>query len=450
MEPTPTRRRAAAASPTSEFPAATTAERRAVPRTGETPAAKPPTPTPSRGSGALREAGRRVVRRRVTIAVLGLAVAALLGWYVAYTQRVVRDLRREAERQTRVYASVYSALQDPTGGRALDGLFRVAEGALASGLPAIITDRSGNPTAAMNLPFTEDPPGARARAYVAELDRQNPPVVDSVTGTAIHYGDSRLVRGLRVVPALQVAALGMLLLVGVYALGVRARADRESVWAGMARESAHQLGTPLTSLSGWIALLDDAVGDDDSGGAAARRMLRSSVPQMKADLERLERVAHRFERIGRPPRRERVDLADVATRIAAYFRARVPTRAHAVTVAAHVPAEPVVVEGDAVLLEWVLESLVKNAVDALAGRGGHIDISVAPQPDGRTRVRVADDGPGVPRDLRRRIFDPGFTTKERGWGIGLSLARRIVEENHGGRISLAPTERGAAFDVVLR
>jgi signal transduction histidine kinase len=139
-----------------------------------------------------------------------------------------------------------------------------------------------------------------------------------------------------------------------------------------------------------------------------------------------------------------------ATRIAGYFRARVPSRAHAVTVEAMVPPEPIVVEGDAVLLEWVLESLVKNAVDALAGRGGRIEICAERLADGRARVRVSDDGPGVPREDRRRIFDAGYTTKERGWGIGLSLARRIVEENHGGRLTLAPVERGAAFDVILR
>ena len=171
---------------------------------------------------------------------------------------------------------------------------------------------------------------------------------------------------------------------------------------------------------------------------------------MKADLERLERVAHRFERIGRPPRREPVDVVAVVERMANYFRGRLPTRAHAVTIDVKVPPTPLVVQGDAVLLEWVIEALTKNAVDALAGRGGHIELCAEAHADGATRVRVSDDGPGVPRELRRRIFEAGYSTKERGWGIGLSLARRIVEENHGGRLVLAPTERGAAFDVILR
>jgi signal transduction histidine kinase len=136
--------------------------------------------------------------------------------------------------------------------------------------------------------------------------------------------------------------------------------------------------------------------------------------------------------------------------MAAYFRARVPKGTHAVAVNVTVPTTPTVVQGDAVLLEWVIEALMKNAVDALAGRGGRIDLGVESLVDGSTRVRVADDGPGVPRELRRRIFEAGYSTKERGWGIGLSLARRIVEDNHGGRLALANSDRGAAFDVILR
>ena len=253
-------------------------------------------------------------------------------------------------------------------------------------------------------------------------------------------------KGLRWIPRLQVAAVIMLVGIGLYAFVIRARADREHVWAGMARESAHQLGTPLMSLSGWIALLDDQVTE---AGPRADPMLRSAVASMKADQERLERVAHRFERIGRPPRREPVDVVSLVERIATYFRGRVPTRAHAVTIHTHVPPTPISVEGDAVLLEWVLEALTKNAIDALAGRGGRIDISAERLDNGDTRLRVADDGPGVPRELRSRIFDAGYSTKERGWGIGLSLARRIVQENHEGRLVLAPSDRGAAFDIIL-
>jgi signal transduction histidine kinase len=163
----------------------------------------------------------------------------------------------------------------------------------------------------------------------------------------------------------------------------------------------------------------------------------------------LERVAHRFERIGRPPRAEPVDAGDLVQRVAGYFRARVPSLAHTVTVCASVPPGVLEVRGDTVLLEWAIEAITKNAIDALAGRGGRVDLTAERLAEGSVRLRVADDGPGVNREIRKQIFRPGFSTKARGWGIGLSLAKRIVEENHGGRLVLVPSERGATFDIIL-
>jgi signal transduction histidine kinase len=170
---------------------------------------------------------------------------------------------------------------------------------------------------------------------------------------------------------------------------------------------------------------------------------------MQGDIERLERVSHRFERIGRPPRSDLVDISEVATHVADYFSARLPTLANPITLQVERADGPLRIAGDRVLLEWALESLVKNAIDALAGRGGSVVVRVEPLPGNRVRVRVADDGPGIPRELRGKIFSAGFTTKERGWGIGLALTRRIVEENHGGKLQLAPSDRGAVFDIIL-
>src|SRR5262249_13909929 len=147
-------------------------------------------------------------------------------------------------------------------------------------------------------------------------------------------------------------------------------------------------------------------------------------------------VAHRFERIGRPPKAEPVDAAELMERVAAYFRARVPSLAHTVTICAEREPGDLTGQGDSVLLEWALEAIIKNAINALAGRGGRVDLKASPVPEGGVRIRVSDDGPGVPREIRKQVFQPGFSTKQRGWGIGLSLAKRIVEENHGGRLAL--------------
>ena len=379
------------------------------------------------------------MRRGAPELFVALVLAILLASYVGYTQRVVRELRREALRSSRTYARVFRAQSDTSEGAGTQALFDLSKSIVEQGVPLIVTDSAGRPTAQANLPVDVASDDAKVRDYVRELDRQNAPVVDSLVGQ-IHYGNTPLVKWLRIIPVLQAATALILLLAAVSIVRVRGNAERERVLAGMARESAHQLGTPLSSLAGWIELLEEGALDAKT---------QSALLHMRADIERLDRVAHRFERIGRERRGEQVDLDALVDRITSYFRARVPTLAHqvAIDVAAH--AEPVSVTGDPVLLEWALEVLVKNAVDALAGRGGRIAVSARRRQDGGAILTVADDGPGIPRDLRTRIFEPGFSTKQSGWGIGLSLARRIVEENHGGSLRLASADRGAAFEIIL-
>ncbi|HUF66221.1 MAG TPA: HAMP domain-containing sensor histidine kinase, partial [Gemmatimonadaceae bacterium] len=370
----------------------------------------------------------------VTLAVLGVVI--LLTWYVVYTQRVVGELRREASRVGLMYARVYDALSDPNPDAANAALLDLSRHIREAGVPLVVTDAEGTPTAAVNLPFEAPVNSPEVRAYIEQLDRENVPVSEPGVGQ-VHFGNTPLVRGLKVIPFLLAGFIVTLLIFGLYALRTRSRADREQIWAGMARESAHQLGTPLSSLSGWIELVRDHASDP---------VLDNAMEHMEGDLERLKRVSHRFERIGRPPKREPVDLGELVDQVAAYFRARVPTLAQTVVVSAERDGN-VTVEGDAVLLEWAVEALVKNAIDALAGRGGHVHLSARALPEGQVRIRVEDDGPGVPAKIRNEIFEPGFSTKKKGWGIGLSLARRIVRDSHGGDIVLVPSDRGAAFEI---
>jgi signal transduction histidine kinase len=379
------------------------------------------------------------VRRFAPVTLASLSVAALLVWYVIYTQGVVRELRREASRVGLMYARVYDGLNDPSPDAANTALLDLSRHIRESGVPLIITDSKGNPTDTANLPSRMALDSRELRNFVQALDRQNKPIAEGDAGT-VHFGNTPLVRGLRIIPLLQSVLIGLFLLAGAYALRTRGRADREQIWAGMARESAHQLGTPISSMSGWIELLRDADPNE---------MTESAVNHMEGDLERLKRVANRFERIGRPPRKEKVDIGDLVERVANYFRARVPTLAQRVTVTSSRGDEPLLVDGDPVLLEWAIESLAKNAIDALAGRDGQVTMSATALPEGQVRVRVSDNGPGVPRELGKRIFEPGFSTKEHGWGIGLPLARRIVRDNHGGELLLVPSERGATFDIIL-
>lgn len=380
-------------------------------------------------------------RRRWSLALVVAGVLVLLGWYIVYSQQVVTQLRKADAVQVRMYSRIYRALLDTSAvpeDRTL-ALLDLAAYVKNSGVPLVLTDDKGQIADTANLPFTAAFDDPQMLEYVRKLDLRNPPILEPGLG-GVHYGDTAIIEGLRVVPLLQATGICLLLLIGGYALVERGRAEREKVWAGMAREAAHQLGTPLSSLAGWVEILEETADNPRSGRA---------VEAMQQDLVRLERVSHRFERIGRPPRSDDVDCNALVDRLATYFAARAPTLAKRVHIVSEHPDEAITVKGDAVLLEWVLEVLVKNAIDALAGADGKVRLQVLPGIERGARIRVADNGPGIPRALRRRVFDAGFSTKERGWGIGLSLARRIVEENHNGVLVLADSEHGAAFDVIL-
>jgi signal transduction histidine kinase len=383
------------------------------------------------------------MRRGKPETLVAILVVVVLAWNVWYARSVSEELSAEATRSTERFARVYRAIGDPSPGSAELALADLSTSITNGGVPLIVTDRAGVPQAHANLPFDRDSPVShddpRVREYIAVLAQQHPPIVDSIIGK-VYYGDPPIVKGLRVIPLLQAVTAVILLLAGFYILRTRHDAARERVWAGMARESAHQLGTPLSSLAGWVELLEERAQDGSTHAA---------VSHMRGDLDRLDRVAHRFERIGREPKLEPVDIGLIVERITKYFQARVPTLANTIVIESHIESQLPQIYGDAVLLEWAVEVLTKNAIDALAGRGGRIAVVAAVAEGDGVVVSVADDGPGVPRELRARIFEPGFSTKKSGWGIGLSLTKRIIEENHGGRLVLANTEQGARFEIIL-
>lgn len=388
------------------------------------------------------------MRRGTPEVLVATLILLLLGSYVWYTQRVVVDFQDDAKLSSQMYARVFRAFGDTSAGAGSAALLDLSKSIQAQGVPLILTDTKGTVAGHANLPFdnadhrvSDDDP--RVINYIPILAAQHPPIVDSLIGK-VYYGDPAVVRGLRVIPALQAITAAILLFAGLYIIRTRGNAARERLWAGMARESAHQLGTPLSSLAGWVELLEERASDDESMAAARH---------MRADLERLDRVAHRFERIGREPKFEPVNVAEIVDRIARYFQARVPTLANTIVIDRAINADVPEVVGDPVLLEWAVEVLTKNAIDALAGRGGRVSLAVARGEGDSVVIRVADTGPGIPRELRARVFEPGFSTKKSGWGIGLSLAKRIVEENHGGRLVLATNahaEQGATFEIILQ
>jgi signal transduction histidine kinase len=370
---------------------------------------------------------------RLAPVLVVLLVALLAGLSVGSGWIVVRHFQRDASSMSRLYSGVFAGLNDPRPGAPVDALLRLGEQVRLGGIPLVVTDTTGRVTAAANLPFEAAVDDPRVLAYARQLDRENPPITDSALGGTLHYGGVPAKRQLTALAILQGLILLTIIGVGLAAYRNAMAAQRDRLWVAMAREAAHQMGTPLMSLQGWIEQLRS----------------RATPPpglseHIAADAERLERVAQRFERIGHKIRREPIPLGALAQKIAEYFRPRLPSRVNRIEIRVDAGGDGPVVLGDPILLEWAMESLVKNAIDALQGREGTITLRVG-QDVGAATLRVQDDGPGIPGDFRRAIFEPGITTKSSGWGIGLALARRVVEDSHGGELMLEHSEPGATF-----
>ena len=376
------------------------------------------------GNGALRRAGPGAV---VALALLLGAITFGYAWVVA------RHLRDDARDTSRLLGRVFAGLNDPRPDAATGALLDLAAQVRSLGIPIAVTDTAGRVTALANAPVALDADPAMVRSWIAELDAVNTPLVQPGVGT-IHYGPLPVARRFTILALLQGAVFFCLALLAVWAYRSQVAAARDRLWVAMARESAHQLGTPLMSLTGWIAYLRENPGTP----------VGELADHLEADAERLERVARRFERIGRPARREPVGLGAVAERVVSYFRPRLPTLASPVSLSLLATGPGPAALGDPVLVEWALEAVIKNAIDALSGRGGRIEVRVDVA-GASARVTVRDDGPGLPPEVRARLFEPGASTKAGGWGIGLALARRIVEQQHGGRLLYHGAGPGTTF-----
>ena len=373
------------------------------------------------------------LQRLAPVTVVAL-VALLAGMSFGTGLLIFRHFQSDASATSRLYAGVFGGLNDPRSGAEDEALLRLGEQVRSLGLPLVVTDTTGRVTAAANLPFEAELDDPRVRAYAGRLDRQNPPIIDAAIGT-VHYGPLPARRNLIALAVLQGLTIAVMVGVAIFAYRSAMSAQRDRLWVAMAREAAHQMGTPLTSLQGWIE----------------RVRTRPTPPagladHLSADAERLDRVAQRFERIGNPAKREPIGLGALADRVAGYFRPRLPRHANMIDLRVEAPGAGPTVLGDPVLLEWALESLVKNAIDALQGRPGAIILRIGAEDDMGV-IRVIDDGPGVPKELRRTLFEPGTTTKRGGWGIGLALSRRVVEDAHEGVLMLEPTEKGTCFMI---
>jgi hypothetical protein len=396
---------------------------------------------------------------------LFIGVAVLILGVLIYSNHLISRMKAQTEATTRLFAHFVDNVNfevDENGRLTL--LLEVME---ETNLPIIVTVLESRPIAWHHVPVAEatdqdlelsrsmdpnrPPPGKvkRLMELVREFDRMNRPIPVEVVGMDrvqgwIHYGKSPLERELRYMPFVQ---LGLFLLfMGVALQGFRYLkvGEQRSIWVGMAKETAHQLGTPLSALLGWVELLKNKVASGQSED------IGQSIKEMEVDLTRLSKVTERFSKIGSQPELKTVDINPILERTVSYFHRRLPRLKTDSTIALK-PSECPPILGNEELLEWVFENLIKNGLDALGDGGGSIEISVSSRsPQKIVEVVFKDTGKGIPSAHREQIFRPGFTTKKRGWGLGLALTRRIVEDYHDGSLRLLDSRPGKGTTFAVR
>jgi signal transduction histidine kinase len=344
--------------------------------------------------------------------------------------------------------------------------------------PIILTDREGRPQVWRNIGVKMDEvtdfertsypdsiptagPLATVLAKVVELDAQNEPIrIRPQRGSEefgrVHFGRSPLVDQIRWFPLLEFSILLVFLLLALMGYRSIKESEQRSVWVGMAKETAHQLGTPISSLMGWHEVLrerlEDSVSPPGSEDKAIldRAFIDDVANEMENDTARLEKIASRFSNVGSVPNLHEQDIVPVVAEAARYLSRRLPQVGTRVEIVEHFEEVPAV-NVNRELLEWVVENLLRNALDSFGKDRGTIHVEVRRHP--RTEsvdIRIADTGRGMSPAEAKRVFEPGYTTKPRGWGLGLSLSRRIIHEYHGGRIFVERTAPGEGSTFVIR
>jgi len=357
-----------------------------------------------------------------------IAVASLIT-----SNYLIRDLEAEERDKVEIWSDAMRSLNTADENTDLTLVIRVLNGNHT--IPVIVLDKNGDVLTFRNLNKTfrteED-----SIAYVSRLastyrDMGKQIKIDITTDNAkddyllVCYDESIMLRRLEVYPYIQLGVVCLFVLISIFALFATTRAEQNKVWVGLSKETAHQLGTPISSLTAWSEVLMEAYPDD------------ALIPELKKDIKRLERIAERFSKIGSVPELKPENIVEVLERVVGYMEKRTSKK---IRINTHFPDSPVIVDMVASLFEWVAENLCKNAVDAMSG-SGQIDLYVD-ENSKKVYVEISDTGKGIPRGDFQAVFKPGFTTKERGWGLGLSLAKRIVEEYHKGKIYVKDSEIG--------
>lgn len=379
--------------------------------------------------------------------LFALSVLLIIG-FLYYTQTLVGELQKQSRDFLRFRVKIFE--QNINSEDSQDLSFFFNEVIQTADYPIIVTDGEGEPAFWRNI----DTPPLNERPLPPEIDRQlkdeitdfdkiNEPISISYQGSVLgyyHYGESQIIQRLKWLPYIEIVVVALFILIGYSGFSSIKKSEERLIWVGMAKETAHQLGTPLSSLMGWIEYIK---ADPAKTGAV--------LGDFEKDLQRLQTVANRFSKIGSVPDLNSEDMSAIAEEVIDYFRRRLPAGKGKVEISSYINPKIPKIQLNRDLISWVLENLIKNAADALEGNGGKINLVCDFLGEEQVFIDIHDNGKGISSRQRKNIFNPGYSTKKRGWGLGLSLAKRIVEDYHGGKIQLKESEPsvGSTFRMIL-
>ncbi|MBP5408815.1 MAG: HAMP domain-containing histidine kinase [Prevotella sp.] len=376
----------------------------------------------------------RQVKIILVVAAVLIAVASLL-----VSHFLVNDLSKEERGKMEVWAQALHSLNEADEDADLTLVLSVMEG--NNTIPVIVLDKEGHVADYRNIEI-EGKNAADTAAYVERMGQRMKAdnryikiqIGDSTDYQLVCYDDSVMLKRLAAWPYVQLGIVLIFVVVALFALLSSKRAEQNKVWVGLSKETAHQLGTPISSLMAWTEMLKENYPNDEL------------LPEMDKDVKRLERIAERFSKIGSVPEPVESSMNEVLRHVIEYMNRRTSQK---VQIESQMPDEDVIVKMNASLFEWVIENLCKNAVDAMEGTGT-ITLSLVKE-EKYVIIEVRDTGKGIRKKDIKNVFTPGFTTKKRGWGLGLSLAKRIVEEYHRGRIFVKSSEigKGTTFRIEM-
>ena len=375
--------------------------------------------------------------RQVKITLMTAAVL-IAGASLIVSHFLVKDLAHEERKRMEIWAEAIRSLSVAGSDTDLNLVLKVLEE--NNTIPVIVTDARGDVQTYRNVEIdaadaSDSMMVARKKAEMMRAHRQSIKVKLTEAPDdylLVCYDDSSLLKRLAYYPYIQLGVVMIFVVIAIFALLTSKKAEQNKVWVGLSKETAHQFGTPISSLMAWTEILRETYPDD------------ALIPEMDKDVRRLQLIADRFSKIGSTPEKQEVVLAELLQHVVDYMNRRTSQK---VQITLEVDEEDARISVNPQLFEWVFENLCKNAVDAMEGRGNiHIH---AFREEGRMSIDVTDNGKGIERKNVKNVFRPGFTTKKRGWGLGLSLARRIVEEYHNGSIYVLRSEvgRGTTFRI---